>query len=102
MGRMFAEEISGMEIDLEGQIAMHLRANHYPPVPLSMVQPCIEAIDAYWDNEIDKKIQLPEGITWKNQNTAPAYALIDAHHLDPWVTESWEDIDEYILKDIDE
>jgi hypothetical protein len=32
------------ELDLEVALGYHLQGNHYPPVPLSMVEPCIEAI----------------------------------------------------------
>ena len=43
----FAENL---DITLEQAIGYHLQGNHYPPVPLSMVQPCIDAIDAYYDD----------------------------------------------------
>lgn len=74
-------------LDLERAIGFHLQGNHYPPVPLSMVQPCIDAIDAYHDQDYNRKIELPEGITWRDQNTAPASAIVDAHHLEAWLPE---------------
>ena len=76
-----------LELDLEMAISIHLRSNHYPPVPLSMVEPCIEAIDAYWDEDYNKSITLPEGILWKGETYAPASAIIEAHHLDAWLRE---------------
>jgi hypothetical protein len=81
----------GISLDIEQQIGIHLRANHYPPVPSSMIQPCIEAIDAVndlglWDLEID----LPEGVFWRNLPHAPAHAIIEAHHLDAWIIEREE------------
>jgi len=75
------------ELDLDRGIGYHLQANHYPPVPLSMVPVCIEAIDAYWEDNIDKLIALPEGVLWRNQTEAPAHAIIQAHHLDAWIAE---------------
>ena len=42
------------DLDLEQGIAYHLQGNHYPPVPLSMVQPCIDAIDAFYDEDYNK------------------------------------------------
>jgi hypothetical protein len=42
--------------DLDQAILIHLQGNHYPPVPASMVQPCIDAIDAYYDEDYDKMI----------------------------------------------
>jgi len=76
-------------LDIEVAISMHLQSNHYPPVPLSMVEPCIEAIDAYNEGEANKSIELPEGVYWRNNTHAPAYAIIESHHLDPWLSE-WE------------
>lgn len=44
MGGNFAQDLALSTIPLDQQIAMHLRSNHYPPVPLTMVQPCLHAI----------------------------------------------------------
>ena len=82
------------ELDLEGGIALHLQNNHYPPVPVSMVPVCIEAIDAYWNGDVDKRITLPEGVTWRNQTEAPAWSIIDAHHLFVWLVDDYGDYDE--------
>ena len=81
----------GIHLDIETQIGIHLSANHYPPVPKSMVQPCIEAIDAVNDLGLwNADIQLPEPITWRGLNTAPASAIIEAHHLEAWLIEREE------------
>ena len=74
--------------DLEQAILIHLRSNHYPPVPSSMVQPCIDAIDAYYDEDYKRDITLPAPITWRGQPTAPASAIIEAHHLEAWLPET--------------
>jgi hypothetical protein len=87
MGYTTALDLSS-EFDLEQGIAYHLQGNHYPPVPLSMVQPCIEAIDAYYDEDYRREIALPEGVLWRGQVTAPASAIIEQHHLDAWLPES--------------
>jgi hypothetical protein len=76
------------DLDLEQGIAYHLQGNHYPPVPLSMVQPCIEAIDAYWEEDFDRAIEMPEGVFYKGQTHAPAWAIVEQHHLDAWLQES--------------
>jgi hypothetical protein len=62
------------ELDLEVALGYHLQGNHYPPVPLSMVQPCIEAIDAYYDEDYNKLIEMPEGVSYKGDSHAPAWA----------------------------
>ena len=88
MGSNFATELADEELlglDLETSIAIHLQGNHYPPVPTSMVEPCIAAIDAYYDEDYQRLIELPEPITWRDQNSAPASAIVEAHHLDAWL-----------------
>jgi hypothetical protein len=80
----FAENI---DITLEQAIGYHLQGNHYPPVPLSMVQPCIDAIDAYYDEDYDLEIEMPEGVFYKGKSTAPAWAIIEQHHLSAWLPE---------------
>jgi len=91
MGSVTALGIQDSVLDLETQLAYHLQGNHYPPVPLSMVQPCIEAIDAYYeDNKSEKLIAMPEGVFYKGKTHAPAWAIIEQHHLQFWLPE-WED-----------
>lgn len=75
------------ELSLEAGLAYHLQGNHYPPVPVSMVQPCIDAIDAYNCEDYRREIDLPEGVLWRGQVTAPADAIIDAHHLEAWLNQ---------------
>jgi hypothetical protein len=93
VGSNFATELAEMDLGLsmEDSIAMHLQGNHYPPVPRSMVKPCMDAIDAYWEEDLNRMIELPEGVSWRGEITAPAYAIIEAHHLDAWCRE-----DEYL------
>ena len=85
----------GIDISLEQQIAIQLQSNHYPPVPLSMVQPCIQAIDAYNSDEPNLEIELPENVEYKGRTTAPAWAIIEQHHLDAWCADPYYD-EEYI------
>jgi hypothetical protein len=87
MGNNLATELADgtLGLDMESAIGMHLRVNHYPPVPLSMVQPCLDAIDAYHDEAYDRLIKLPEGVSWRGEDNAPASAIAEAHHLDAWL-----------------
>jgi hypothetical protein len=86
MGYNTALDLSN-ELDIEVAIGYHLQGNHYPPVPLSMVDPCIEAIDAFYDEDYNREIALPEGISWRGQVTAPASAIIEQQHLEAWLPE---------------
>ena len=87
MGTNFATELAELDLglSLEDSIGIHLSANHYPPVPRSMVQPCIDAIDAYYDEDYQRLIDLPAPITWRDKSQAPASAIVDAHHLEAWL-----------------
>jgi hypothetical protein len=49
-----------------------------------MVDPCIEAIFAYDEGEADREIPMPEGVSYKGRDTAPAWAIIEQHHLEAW------------------
>ncbi len=91
MGSVTAIGLADTELDLEKQLAYHLQGNHYPPVPLSMVQPCIEAIDAAYDEDYDRMIEMPQGVSYKGNTHAPAWAVIEQHHLDWFITP----VDEY-------
>jgi hypothetical protein len=98
MGSNLANEMAsgvlddlGIHLDLETQIGIHLSSNHYPPVPKFMVAPCIEAIDAVNDAGLwDLEIPMPEGVTYKGLTTAPAWAIIEQHHLNAWLIEREE------------
>ena len=88
MGAMRAMDIAD-NFDLEEGIRIHLRTNHYPPVPEEMVPVCVEAIDAVnSEGNWDKEITLPSGVSWKGLTTAPANAIIEQHHLEFWIVES--------------
>ncbi len=85
MGYGMAQDLSQTTISIQQQMAIHLTSNHYPPVPMSMVQPCIDAIYAYDEQEYNKPIELPEGVMWRGQSSAPAHAIVKGHHLEPWL-----------------
>ena len=87
MGSNFATDLAEYDLglDLSTAISIHLSANHYPPVPQSMVEPCIDAIMAYWDDETDREIPMPEGVSYKGLDTAPAWAIVEQHHLEAWL-----------------
>jgi len=87
MGSNLAYDLASDELglDLETSIGWHLQGNHYPPVPLSMVEPCIEAIDAYWDEDYNKLIEMPQGVSYRGSKYAPASAIVEQHHLDAWL-----------------
>tara|TARA_B110000503_G_C6981582_1_gene343456 strand:+ start:60 stop:344 length:285 start_codon:yes stop_codon:yes gene_type:complete len=91
MGRMTAVDLATNDygVDVSEQIRLHLVGNHYPPIPESMVPVCIAAIDAVNDyGDWDTELELPNGAKWRGSTTAPAHAIIEGHHLEPWLIES--------------
>ena len=88
MGRLGAESMKevadDMGISLRQQLSWHLTGNHYPPVPTSMIEPCIQAIEAVRENDFEREIVLPEGVSWRGREAAPAHAIVSAHHLETW------------------
>ena len=86
MGSNFANDLANMEaLTLDQAVAVHLQSNHYPPVPLIMVEPCVQAIFAVNDWRADESIDLPKGVLYKGETSAPAWAIVEQHHLDAWV-----------------
>ena len=86
MGSITAIGIKDSVLDLETQLLYHLKGNHYPPVPAEMVKPCIEAIDAYYDEDYSRMIEMPMvgdfQILYRGMTHAPASAIVSQHHLE--------------------
>lgn len=89
MGSVTALGIQDSVLDLETQILYHLKGNHYPPVPAEMVAPCIEAIDAFYDEDHSRMIAMPKvgdfQILYRGSTHAPAWAIVEQHHLEFWI-----------------
>jgi hypothetical protein len=84
MGSLQAMEMAEM-LSIDDALAWHLRSNHFPPIPLSMIEPCKEAIQNALEGDWMKLVSLPEGVGYKGLTAAPTYAIIEQHHLDAWV-----------------
>lgn len=76
-------EVAGVT---EQTIGWHLSANHFPPVPSSMIGPCMRAIELANDGEWDHQVQLPEGIEYRGTETAPVHAIVEQHHLEAFLS----------------
>lgn len=87
MGRMYAEGIAETGLPLDEQITWHLQGNFFPPVPMSMVEVCVKAIEAYNDGNPNRMIGLPDGVGYKGLTAASAIAIIEGHRLDTWLIE---------------
>ena len=95
MGNLQAREMAELGADnIEQVLAWHLQSNHFPPIPTTMVEPCLKAIDAYWEDDLDKLIPLPEGVGYRGLTVAPARAIIINNHLDHWCADTDDEREE--------
>lgn len=92
MGHTTAVAISELDIPLKEQIEIHLVSNFYPPIPRFMAQVCVDALNAYWEQDTKRMIDMPNGVTYKGSTSAPAWAVVEQHRLWPWLDEE-EDYD---------
>ena len=85
MGYLSALAMAETNPNLESALEWHFTHNQYPPVPVAMVGPAREAIDAYLDDDQYLRIDLPEGTSWQGHDWAPAWAIVEQHHLDAFI-----------------
>ena len=92
MGHTMAVAISELDIDLKQQIEIHLVSNFYPPIPRFMAQICVDALNAYWEQDTNRMIDMPKGVLYRGSTSAPAWAVVEQHRLSPWLNKE-EDYD---------
>lgn len=94
MGKLTEMMIANTDLPLNHKIAWHLQGNHYPPVPLIMVEACVEAIELARLGYYTADVKLPINefgtgerfqITWNGQDTAPVSVMVEAYHLDGFI-----------------
>jgi hypothetical protein len=83
MGYTQAIEMANL-MDMEQCIRWHLNYNHYPPIPIEMIPIAVKAIRLCREDKFDETIVTffeHQGYGW----SLPAYAIVKAYHLEPWV-----------------
>lgn len=95
MGHMhateFASAVEDGTVSLDQALAWHLRSNHFPPVPLTMVPVCAAAIEAVNDDDLGREIDLPDGVTFRGASRTTAHAIVESHHLHAFLNDEEED-----------
>ena len=86
MGSNFATDLASGEFvtSLEQQISIHFSANCYPPVPQFMVDVAVKAIQLVNSDEGKTLIDLPAGVSFRNEKHVSAYNCIDQLRLESW------------------
>ena len=87
MGHSSALGMTESGLPLRDQLAWHLTSNHYPPIPTTMIDTCIKAIEFGRDEDWHAEIELPSGVFYKGSPSAPTWAIVEQHHLDAWISE---------------
>lgn len=85
MGRLAAIGMREHARDARDAIAWHLQYNHYPPIPGAMVDVAVIAVGHARQGEYDVHVNLPGGVTWRGQETAPVSAIVSEFHLDAFI-----------------
>ena len=75
MGRKTAEDLATLT-NLEAALTYHFRSNHYPPLPYSLIPIAIKIVKG--EVSEDEDVELPNGITWRGQTSAPVTECIEA------------------------
>lgn len=83
MGMMSLLGMMEMQNDIRVTLDWHLRSNMYPPVPSSMVDVCVEAIDAT-NADVERSISLPDGVTWRGLDEVPSVVVMEEFRLWPF------------------
>ena len=96
MGHLRAMEAATVMTEMAGaEAAMHyhLTANHYPPVPSEMVPVALEAVSLFAAGDPDGRVELPDGITYRDGSTSVAASLVvQSLHLDAFVEVAMEEV----------
>lgn len=85
MGYLSAYDTIDLTKDLANSVSIHLSSNCYPPVPQYMVPVAVEAIQKVLAQEDYALIDLPEGVTFRNETSVRAINVVDTLHLFPFV-----------------
>lgn len=82
----FAEAVADGEVSLEAALEYHLTANHFPPIPRSVIPVAVKVIELANVGEFDADVELPDGITYRDgRSSAPVWACCEAWHLDAFL-----------------
>ena len=88
MGFSTAVGLTDTDLTLSDQISIHFSSNCYPPIPKIMIPVAVEAIDAYWEEDYNRLITLPEGVQFRDgSESVSASQAIESLRLDAWCME---------------
>ena len=80
-----AQQVAEGNVSLRGALEWHLMANHFPPVPMPMVDVCQRIIETQGTWAYDDTISVPEDVRWRGLATAPIQSIIEGFHLEEFL-----------------
>src|SRR5512139_2014735 len=92
--RDMAESVKLDDVKLDVALEYNLRCNHYPPLPLSLIPACKQAIENANMGEWEERVQLPDGISWRGQTSAPTSECVCGWHLEWFLQSDDEDMED--------
>lgn len=88
MGRLHAQEFAAAvedgTVSFHSALNWHLNANHYPPVGF-MFAAAEAAIEAGKDEDWEREVAMPSGVSYRGADVAPASAIIENLHLEDFL-----------------
>ena len=84
MGRLSAEDMIE-HASFDQALAWHLKGNHYPPLPESLIPVAKIVIEKAKQGRWDAKVKLPEGVSYQGKRMVPVSACVEAWHLDAFL-----------------
>jgi len=85
MGLSTAQGIIDASTTLAQGVALHFKANCYPPVPLIMVECAVKSINLIRNEEGSTLVDLPDGVEFRNRKQATAYEIAEGLRLDAFL-----------------
>jgi hypothetical protein len=85
MGLMNLLGILETDLPLAEKVSWHLTSNCYPPVSKELHPMAVLAINLCSDGKPNELVSLPIGYSFRGQQEAPAYDIVDGLHLDLFV-----------------
>ena len=85
MGKLTEMIIANTDLPLEQKLKWHLQGNHYPPLPMSLVSACLEAIELARLDYYTAEVKLPNGLEYDGSPVMVVGELVSACHLDGFI-----------------
>lgn len=85
MGKLTEMVIANTDLPLEQKLKWHLHGNHYPPLPMSLVSACLEAIELARLDYYTAQVKLPDGLEYDGLSILSVDELVEACHLDGFI-----------------